>query len=70
MRFEDCIILCVEDTSDWKHGCTREVVLKADLHLSRTVIVNTKIPQFGMCRMWKIFESWDHGQAMSYVPIN
>jgi GTPase SAR1 family protein len=51
MRCEDYIILCVEDTSDWKHGHTREIVLKADPDLSRTVIVNTKldtkIPQFG-----------------------
>lgn len=51
MRCEDYIILCVEDTSDWKHGATREVVQKADPDLSRTVIVNTKfdtkIPQFG-----------------------
>lgn len=51
MGCEDYIILCVEDTSDWKHGATREVVQKADPELSRTVIVNTKfdtkIPQFG-----------------------
>ena len=50
MRCEDYIILCVEDTNDWKHGQTREVVQKADPDLSRTVIVNTKfdtkIPQF------------------------
>jgi GTPase SAR1 family protein len=51
MRCEDYIILCVEDTNDWKHGQTREVVQKADPDLSRTVIVNTKfdtkLPQFG-----------------------
>ena len=51
MRCEDYIILCVEDTNDWKHGATREVVQKADPDLSRTVIVNTKfdtkLPQFG-----------------------
>lgn len=51
MRCEDYIILCVEDTNDWKHGQTREVVQKADPDLSRTVVVNTKfdtkIPQFG-----------------------
>lgn len=51
MRCPDYIILCVEDTMDWKHGSTREVVQKADPDLSRTVIVNTKldtkIPQFG-----------------------
>ncbi|KAI2494507.1 hypothetical protein MHU86_20003 [Fragilaria crotonensis] len=47
----DYIILCVEDTADWKHGSTREVVQHADPDLSRTVIVNTKfdtkVPQFG-----------------------
>jgi len=51
MRCQDYLILCVEDTSDWKHGATREIVQKADPDLSRTVIVNTKfdtkIPQFG-----------------------
>ena len=51
MKVQDYIILCVEDTMDWKHGATREVVQKADPDLSRTVIVNTKldtkIPQFG-----------------------
>ena len=51
MKCKDYIILCVEDTSDWKHGVTREVVQKADPDLSRTVIVNTKFdtkaPQFG-----------------------
>ncbi|GMH68464.1 hypothetical protein TL16_g04936, partial [Triparma laevis f. inornata] len=51
MRCKDYIILCVEDTADWKHGQTREIVQKADPDLSRTVIVNTKldtkIPQFG-----------------------
>lgn len=51
MKCEDYIILCVEDTNDWKHGPTRAVVQKADPDLSRTVIVNTKfdtkIPQFG-----------------------
>lgn len=51
MQCQDYIILCVEDTSDWKHGQTRQVVQKADPDLSRTVIVNTKldtkVPQFG-----------------------
>ena len=51
MRCPDYIILCVEDTMDWKHGMTREVVQKADPDLGRTVIVNTKLdtklPQFG-----------------------
>ena len=43
MNCQDYIILCVEDTSDWKHGATREIVQKADPELSRTVIVNTKL---------------------------
>eukprot|EP00574_Skeletonema_japonicum_P008543 CAMPEP_0201725034 /NCGR_PEP_ID=MMETSP0593-20130828/8561_1 /ASSEMBLY_ACC=CAM_ASM_000672 /TAXON_ID=267983 /ORGANISM="Skeletonema japonicum, Strain CCMP2506" /LENGTH=933 /DNA_ID=CAMNT_0048216349 /DNA_START=199 /DNA_END=3000 /DNA_ORIENTATION=+ len=51
MKCQDYIILCVEDTMDWKHGITREIVQKADPDLSRTVIVNTKLdtklPQFG-----------------------
>lgn len=51
MGCQDYIILCVEDTADWKHGATREIVQKADPDLSRTIIVNTKfdtkIPQFG-----------------------
>ena len=51
MKRQDYIILCVEDTMDWKHGATREIVQKADPDLSRTVIINTKldtkIPQFG-----------------------
>src|SRR6056300_632177 len=54
MKCPDYIILCVEDTMDWKHGITREVVQKADPDLSRTVIVNTKLdtklPQFGSPR--------------------
>lgn len=51
MKCKDYIILCVEDTMDWKHGATREIVQKADPDLQRTVIINTKldtkIPQFG-----------------------
>ena len=51
MKCPDYIILCVEDTMDWKHGATREIVQKADPDLSRTVICNTKLdtklPQFG-----------------------
>lgn len=54
LRCPDYIILCVEDTMDWKHGATREIVQKADPDLSRTVIVNTKldtkVPQFGSPR--------------------
>uniref|UniRef100_A0A7S1BLX2 Dynamin-type G domain-containing protein n=1 Tax=Corethron hystrix TaxID=216773 RepID=A0A7S1BLX2_9STRA len=51
MRCQDYLILCVEDTMDWKHGSTREIVQRADPDLSRTVVVNTKldtkVPQFG-----------------------
>ena len=51
MRCPDYLILCVEDTVDWKHGMTREVVQRADPDLARTVLVNTKLdtklPQFG-----------------------
>lgn len=51
MRCKDYIILCVEDTTDWKHATTRNVVMQVDPELSRTVLVttklDTKIPQFG-----------------------
>ena len=51
LQCQDYLILCVEDTADWKHGMTREIVQKADPDLSRTIIVNTKLdtklPQFG-----------------------
>ena len=50
MRCQDYIILCVEDTTDWKHATTRNIVMQADPELSRTVLVttklDTKIPQF------------------------
>ena len=50
MKCQDYIILCVEDTTDWKHATTRNVVMQADPELSRTVLVttklDTKIPQF------------------------
>ncbi|KAG5179162.1 hypothetical protein JKP88DRAFT_201174 [Tribonema minus] len=50
MRCEDYIILCVEDTTDWKHATTRNVVMQVDPSLERTVLVctklDTKIPQF------------------------
>jgi hypothetical protein len=42
--------LCVEDTTDWKHATTRNVVTQADPDLTRTVLVttklDTKLPQF------------------------
>lgn len=50
IRCQDYIILCVEDTTDWKHATTRNVVMQADPELSRTVLVttklDTKLPQF------------------------
>ena len=50
IKCEDYIILCVEDTTDWKHATTRNVVMQADPDLSRTVLVttklDTKLPQF------------------------
>ncbi|CAN0387768.1 unnamed protein product, partial [Scytosiphon promiscuus] len=51
MRCQDYVILCVEDTTDWKHATTRNVVTQVDRDLSRTVLVttklDTKLPQFG-----------------------
>ncbi len=50
IKCQDYIILCVEDTTDWKHATTRNVVMQADPELSRTVLVttklDTKLPQF------------------------
>jgi hypothetical protein len=50
IRCQDYIILCVEDTTDWKHATTRNVVMQADPELARTVLVttklDTKLPQF------------------------
>ncbi|KAG5184668.1 hypothetical protein JKP88DRAFT_348446 [Tribonema minus] len=50
MRCQDFIILCVEDTTDWKHATTRNVVMQVDPSLERTVLVctklDTKLPQF------------------------
>ena len=43
MKCPEYIILCVEDTTDWNHATTRALVEQADPHLSRTVIVNTKL---------------------------
>lgn len=43
MKCKDYIILCVEDTTDWKHATTRNVVMQADPTLSRTVLVTTKL---------------------------
>lgn len=50
IKCEDYIILCVEDTTDWKHATTRNIVMQVDPNLSRTVLVttkfDTKLPQF------------------------
>jgi GTPase SAR1 family protein len=50
IRCQDYIILCVEDTTDWKHATTRNIVMQADPELHRTVLVttklDTKLPQF------------------------
>jgi hypothetical protein len=50
IRCQDYIILCVEDTTDWKHATTRNIVMRADNNLERTVLVttklDTKLPQF------------------------
>ena len=50
IKCEDYIILCVEDTTDWKHATTRNIVTLADPDLTRTVLVttklDTKLPQF------------------------
>lgn len=43
IKCEDYIILCVEDTVDWKHASARNTVMQADPQLLRTVIVNTKL---------------------------
>ncbi|CAM9589219.1 unnamed protein product, partial [Discosporangium mesarthrocarpum] len=51
MRCQDYVILCVEDTTDWKHATTRNIVTQVDHDMSRTVLVttklDTKLPQFG-----------------------
>jgi hypothetical protein len=50
IKRQDYIILCVEDTIDWKHATTRNIVTRADPELARTVLVttklDTKLPQF------------------------
>ena len=52
MRVNEYIILCIEDSTDWKHASTRSLVMQADPTLSRTVLVNTKLDtkllQFGL----------------------
>jgi len=52
MKCQEYIILCIEDSTDWKHASTRALVMQADPTLSRTVMVNTKLDtkllQFGV----------------------
>ena len=43
MKSPEYIILCIEDTTDWKHATTRSLVELADPNLSRTVLVSTKL---------------------------
>lgn len=43
MKCQDYLILCVEDTTDWKHSTTRNIVMQADPDLRRTVLVTTKV---------------------------
>ena len=33
MRCQDYIILCVEDTTDWKHATTRNIVMQVHHHI-------------------------------------
>ncbi|KAK9814730.1 hypothetical protein WJX72_010634 [[Myrmecia] bisecta] len=50
MEQKEYIILCLEDSNDWSNATTRRLVMLVDPHLSRTVVVSTKldtrIPQF------------------------
>jgi len=82
MRKVEHTILCVEDTMDWKHASTRNIVIKADPLLERTVIVSTKfdtkLPQFGSTEdieefvespiLGKMFESILGGPFFTSVP--
>ena len=50
MRCQDYVILCVEDTTDWKHATTRNVVtqvrtaLSVSLFLVMVVVVVVVMP--------------------------
>lgn len=50
MEQKEYIILCLEDSNDWSNATTRRLVMQVDPHLSRTVVVSTKLdtrlPQF------------------------
>ncbi len=43
MRTKEYIVLCVEDTNDWRHATTRNLVMQVDPQLARTVLVSTKL---------------------------
>eukprot|EP00884_Botryococcus_braunii_P010410 jgi/Botrbrau1/19370/Bobra.0338s0005.2 len=43
MEQKEYIILCLEDTNDWSNATTRRLVMQVDPHLSRTVVVSTKL---------------------------
>ena len=60
MKSPEYIILCVEDTTDWKHATTRALVEQADPHLSRTVIVNTKLDT-------KLLQFADAGDVQDFI---
>jgi hypothetical protein len=51
MKCQDYLILCVEDTTDWKHSTTRNIVMQADPDLRRTVLVTTKVRRLSV--RWK-----------------
>ncbi|KAK9918350.1 hypothetical protein WJX75_003404 [Coccomyxa subellipsoidea] len=50
MEQKEYIILCLEDSNDWSNATSRRMVMQVDPHLSRTVVVSTKLdtrlPQF------------------------
>jgi len=50
MEQREYIILCLEDSNDWSNATTRRLVMAVDPHLSRSVVVSTKLdtrlPQF------------------------
>ncbi|KAK9850978.1 hypothetical protein WJX84_009933 [Apatococcus fuscideae] len=50
MEQKEYILLCLEDTNDWSNATTRRLIMQVDPHLSRSVVVSTKLdtrlPQF------------------------
>ena len=43
IKCEDYIILCVEDTTDWKHATTRNVVTQVSVHLIQRLYIRVFI---------------------------